>query len=81
MRKRKNKSLGLFFEQLIDELTKISQCLKKKTDGKAEQLLDDMLEYPSLTGVLPYHTYDPENQIFINKNSLGFMLELTPLAC
>lgn len=80
MRKRKNKSLGLSFEQLIDELTKISQCLKKKTDGKAEQLLDDMLEYPSLTGVLPYHTYDPENQIFINKNSLGFMLELTPLA-
>lgn len=35
--------------------------------------------YPSFSGVLPYRYFDDETDIFINKNTIGFVLEATPL--
>ena len=39
----------------------------------------DLLAQCPLSSLLPYETYDPEHEIFINKRSLGFMLEVAPL--
>ncbi len=33
----------------------------------------------SLSEVLPYRSFDPETQIFVNTSSLGFVLETLPL--
>ena len=41
--------------------------------------LSDLLAQCPLSSLLPYETYDPEHEIFINKRSLGFMLEVAPL--
>lgn len=39
----------------------------------------DVLYPYSLHSLLPYETYDPEERIFYNKTSLGFILEAAPL--
>ena len=38
------------------------------------------LDYPSFRQLLPYRYYDSEYQLFINESSVGFALELAPLA-
>ena len=44
----------------------------------ADQLTELLARYP-LSSLLPYETYDPETEIFLNKNSQGWMLEVAPL--
>jgi conjugal transfer ATP-binding protein TraC len=41
--------------------------------------LSDLLAQCPLSSLLPYETYDSEHDLFINKRSLGFMLEVAPL--
>ncbi len=41
--------------------------------------LSDLLAQCPLSSLLPYETYDPDSQIFINKRSCGWMLEVAPL--
>ena len=43
-----------------------------------DELADFFAQFP-LSSLLPYETYDPATQLFFNKNSQGFMLEVAPL--
>ncbi|HVV69606.1 MAG TPA: type IV secretion system protein TraC [Gammaproteobacteria bacterium] len=63
----------------------ISNCLgesmqfgvSKKTPSS--QILGDFFDQYPLSSLLPYETYDPDTQLFYNKKSQGFMLEVSPL--
>lgn len=52
----------------------------REPDGnkRAEEVLEDM-DYPSFCSLLPYRHYDAESGLFINKSTIGFALECTPL--
>ncbi|MGF7410764.1 type IV secretion system protein TraC [Providencia alcalifaciens] len=52
----------------------------RDTDGnkRAEEALEDM-DYPSFCSMLPYRHYDEKSGLFINKSTIGFALECTPL--
>jgi len=39
----------------------------------------DLFNYTRITSLLPYEAYDPETQIYLNKQSSGFILEAQPL--
>lgn len=41
--------------------------------------LASWLEQYPLADLLPYESFDPESKLFINKNSMGFMIEALPL--
>ncbi len=43
------------------------------------QMLGDFFDQYPLSSLLPYETYDPDTQIFYNKKSVGFILEVAPL--
>ncbi len=74
-----------FQEQFKILSEKIAQWLGEKMQwGVNQQTLDservsELFERYPLLSNLPYEAYDNENQIFINKNSMGFMLEASPL--
>jgi conjugal transfer ATP-binding protein TraC len=36
-------------------------------------------EYNSISSLLPYRAYDPDTKFFVNKHTVGFMLETTPI--
>lgn len=52
----------------------------REPDGnkRAEEALVDM-DYPSFCSMLPYRNYDANSGLFINKSTIGFALECTPL--
>lgn len=52
--------------------------MEKDTTGETAQKLQS-LDYPHLRDLLPYQDYDSSQQLFINKHSLGFLLEAQPL--
>jgi conjugal transfer ATP-binding protein TraC len=59
--------------QMVDGgITQISQSVSKKSEVK-------LFDHHFLSHLLPYEYFDPETSIFINKNSVGFILETTPL--
>nr|WP_282551840.1 TraC family protein [Providencia sp. JUb39] len=37
------------------------------------------MDYPSFCSMLPYRHYDEKSGLFINKSTIGFALECTPL--
>lgn len=41
---------------------------------------EEFLRLHSLSEILPYQTFDEETQIFMNRDSLGFVLETLPMA-
>ena len=43
------------------------------------QSLSDLFDKASLKDCLPYRSFDPETQIFVNRSSHGFVLETLPL--
>ncbi len=45
----------------------------------AQENVSAVFENHFISGLLPYQTYDTETSLFINKRSLGFILETTPL--
>ncbi|MEQ4763534.1 TraC family protein, partial [Klebsiella aerogenes] len=65
---------------LHDELFRRLMTDWQRKDGaaKAGEALDDM-DYPSLVSVLPYQHYDKDSGLFVNQNTMGFILECTPL--
>ena len=67
------KTITSFFS--IDKVTSdtTSVAERKLNEGKNEWT------FPSFSGVLPYRYYDESTDIFINKETIGFILEATPL--
>lgn len=43
------------------------------------RLANDFLLTHSLSEILPYRSFDPETQLFVNRSSLGFVIETLPL--
>lgn len=43
------------------------------------RLANEFLSSHSLSELLPYRSFDPESQLFINRSSLGFVIETLPL--
>ena len=61
---------------------KISRFLGEDThhiEENSEIKVDDLFSSPTLSSFLPYEVYDKNNEIFINKKSLGFAIEMFPL--
>ncbi|WP_334472481.1 type IV secretion system protein TraC [Arsenophonus sp. PmNCSU2021_1] len=52
--------------------------MEKDTTRETAKKLESM-DYPHLRDLLPYRDYDGDHQLFINQNSLGFLLEAQPL--
>lgn len=66
-------------ERIVETINRLKSAFKMP-DGAAEanQMLGDM-NFPQLSSTLPYRDYDKDSGLFINKGSLGFMLQATPL--
>jgi len=66
-------------ERLTDTVNRLLSAFKTP-DGAAEanKTLGDM-KYPQLSSMLPYRDFDKDSGLFINKGSLGFMLQAIPL--
>ena len=56
-----------------------SQSVGVEQNNPVFSALNDLLAQCPLSSLLPYETYDPDSQIFINKRSCGLMLEVAPL--
>ncbi|MGA5657866.1 type IV secretion system protein TraC [Rahnella contaminans] len=66
-------------ERIVETFNRLMSSFKMP-DGAAEanRTLGDM-QYPQLSSHLPYRDYDKESGLFINKGSLGFLLQAIPL--
>lgn len=51
---------------------------EKDTLNETQKKLNDM-EYPHIRDLLPFADYKSDDQFFINKDSIGFILEAQPL--
>jgi conjugal transfer ATP-binding protein TraC len=65
-----HKLMGLFGEVSFGEKGR-----SQREDREAEELFSK----DTLANILPYKAYDDETGVFINKGSLGFVIEATPL--
>lgn len=66
-------------EKVTHTVNSLLKALKMPDDTVgANQILRD-LSFPQLSCILPYRDYDAESGLFINANSVGFMLEALPL--
>ncbi|MEA9392695.1 type IV secretion system protein TraC [Acerihabitans sp. TG2] len=65
----------------LDQLMNIVAGSKDEGGAKsAGDLLQQSLSYPSITSLLPYRMYDEKTELFINSRSIGFIIEVAPLA-
>ncbi|STW81100.1 conjugal transfer ATP-binding protein TraC [Klebsiella pneumoniae] len=51
---------------------------ERDTTKETQKKLDD-LDYPHIKDLLPFEDYDSSSQLFINKGSIGFIIESQPL--
>lgn len=63
---------------------KIAHLMGEESPSGASQkshhnLASTLLDHHFLSRLLPYESYDSETSLFINKKSMGFILETTPL--
>lgn len=66
---------------VIDHLAGILSSSRDEGGAKvARQKLEENFSYPSLTSLLPYREYDEKSDLFINGRSVGFIMEVAPLA-
>lgn len=66
---------------VIDHLAGILSSSRDEGGAKvARQKLEENFSYPSLTSLLPYREYDEKSDLFINSRSVGFIMEVAPLA-
>ncbi|NEG64310.1 type IV secretion system protein TraC [Pantoea agglomerans] len=66
---------------VIDHLTGIFSSSQDEGGARmARQRLQESFSYPSLTSLLPWREFDERSDLFINTRSVGFMLEIAPLA-
>lgn len=66
-------------ERIVDTLHRLLSGLRAQ-DGAAQanKVLGEM-HYPQLSSMLPYRSYDRESGLFVNKGTVGFLLEASPL--
>ena len=65
----------------LDQLANIFAGSKEEGGAKtAADMLQQSLSYPSITSLLPYRMYDEKTELFINSRSIGFIMEVAPLA-
>lgn len=57
----------------------IDSVLGDKNTSRETQTLINNLDYPHISDLIPLKYYDKENQLFINENSIGFIVETQPL--
>ena len=66
---------------VIDHLTGIFSSSRDEGGAKqARQRLQESFSYPSLTTLLPWREFDEKSELFINSRSVGFIMEVAPLA-
>ena len=66
---------------VIDHLTGIFSSSRDEGGARmARQTLQESFSYPSLTSLLPWREFDEKSELFINSRSVGFILEVAPLA-
>ena len=53
--------------------------MEKYEVGPSQWRIQQFLQAYGLTDLLPYECYDPTSDLFFNKKSIGFVLELQPL--
>lgn len=51
----------------------------KESSSKTLRLANEFLHSHSLSELLPYRSFDPQTQLFINRSSVGFVIETLPL--
>ena len=52
---------------------------QNETLSPSQRQINYLMQYYSVSQLLPYQSYDPELEIFINKNSIGFVFVIQPL--
>jgi len=68
-------------ESLLNQLSGLLTGSKHEGSAKiAESMLRQNFSYPSLTSLLPWRMYDDKTELYINSHSLGFIMEVSPLA-
>jgi len=66
---------------LINQLAGIFAGSKSEGGAKsAASMLRQSFSYPSISSLLPYRMYDEKTDLFINNRSVGFIMEVAPLA-
>lgn len=69
-----------FTEQLGNKIANlVGDESSNKTKKTMDQRFTSMFDHHFISQLLPYETFDPETSLFINKKSIGFILETTPL--
>ncbi|NIF23917.1 type IV secretion system protein TraC [Candidatus Pantoea multigeneris] len=51
---------------------------ERDTTAKTREMLQQM-DYPNIRDLMPFQDYDSDNQLWVNSNSLGFVIESQPL--
>lgn len=66
---------------VLDHLAGILSSSRDEGGAKlARQKLQESFSYPSLTSLLPWREFDEKSDLFINTRSVGFIMEVAPLA-
>ncbi|RPD91744.1 hypothetical protein BBB56_23200, partial [Candidatus Pantoea deserta] len=69
---------GFRFDPLNVVDTVASILGERDTTSETQEKLQE-LDYPHIRDLLPYLDYDSESQIWVNKESVGFVIESQPL--
>ncbi len=74
---------------MIEKLTSLANQFAKlvgdkidfgvRQQDKVPPIISNALHYKTLAGLLPYDVYDRDTQLYFNKKSHGFVLEVAPL--
>lgn len=66
---------------VLDHLTGIFSSSRDEGGARmARQRLQESFSYPSMTSLLPWREFDEKSELFINTRSVGFIMEVAPLA-
>jgi conjugal transfer ATP-binding protein TraC len=64
----------------LEALTRLFGSMSQKDGaGTASEMLQQNWDYPSLTAALPYRYSDDDHDLYVNADTTGFILELSPL--
>ncbi|WP_439126962.1 type IV secretion system protein TraC [Rosenbergiella collisarenosi] len=68
-------------KKIFNEISNLISAFKNESDYvEANRLKAQSAGYPAMSAILPYRYVDEERNIFINTNSIGYILELAPLS-
>ncbi len=66
---------------VIDQLAGILSSGRGEGGAKeAAAMLRQNFNYPSLSGLFPWRAYDDTTELYVNSRSIGFVMEVAPLA-